>query len=166
MFHAVAQCVAYVKMMGNACILKAAYKIMRTVGYTVFRRTSGFLRGFVNDLFDIIPFEVVPDVHTQYGDIIMIQWFACMFSRNTQNYKKFLLVNHDAFIDYVSILTALWSIILIDGESELANPVGYRVVARELPQWLSGNLLKYPDYGYDGSQSASCPYIDQHAKHY
>ena len=45
MLHAVAQCVAYVKMMDNACILKAAYEIMRTVGYSVFRRTSGFIRG-------------------------------------------------------------------------------------------------------------------------
>ena len=105
----------YVKMMDNACILKAAYEIMRTVGYSVFRRTSGFIRGLFNGLLDIIPFEAFSDVHTQYRDIIMIQWFACMFGRNTQHYKKFLLVNHDAFINYVGILTFLGCILLIDG---------------------------------------------------
>ncbi len=46
MLHAVAQCVAYVKMMDNACILKAAYEIMRTVGYSVFRRTSVLSEAF------------------------------------------------------------------------------------------------------------------------
>ena len=77
----------YVKMMVNAGILKAAYKIVRTVGYSVFRKTSGFQQLFIS-LFDIIPLEAFSNVHSQYDDIIMIQWFACMFGRNTQHYKK------------------------------------------------------------------------------
>ena len=100
-------------------------------------KTSGFFSSFFISLFDIIPLEAFSNVHSQYDDIIMIQWFACMFGRNTQHYKKFLLVDHDALIDYVGILTALGNILLVDGESELANPVGHGVVARNLPKGIS-----------------------------
>ncbi|MDE6337569.1 MAG: hypothetical protein K2L34_13470 [Muribaculaceae bacterium] len=112
--HAVAQCVAYVKMMVYAGILETAHKIVRTVGYSVFRGTSGFLGGFFHGFLDITPFEAFSDVHSQYGDIVMTQRVAGIFGWNTQYHKKFLLIDHDALVDHMGIFALLWHILLIN----------------------------------------------------
>lgn len=134
MFHAVAQCVADVKMVRQSRVLESAHQIMGSIGDPVFCRTSGFLAGLINRILDISSFEAFSDVHAQHGDISMTQGLVLMLGGNTQYKKKFFLVDHDALINDVGILATLGCILLIDRQPEFVNPVDYGIVARGFPK--------------------------------